>query len=134
MQILKLSLLVFFALGFQVLFGQNESTKILTSDLNGLWEIDLRPTPDAEPYLKDFIIQMTNGKSFSGSFYDTPFKNGKINSVWGDIHFAFSTKDRSSTYVTTGYFDGDILRGTTYCEERNFVAPWTGKRKKNLNN
>jgi len=134
MQVLKISMFVFFALGFQMLFGQSATPQVAITDLNGLWEIDLRPTPDSGPYLKDFIVQLTDDKNFSGSFYDTPFENGKINSAWDGVYFAFSTKDRSSTYVTIGHFDGETLKGTTFCEERAFVMPWTGKRKILTNN
>lgn len=97
--------------------------------LEGHWSIDLRPTPDAEPYFQELIIQPLNGKSFAGTFYNTNFKNGKINTSWGRTYFAFKTKDGKSTYYSSGYLEDETLRGTTYCEQRGFVMPWTGTRK-----
>ena len=130
MQTLKISLTLLFALGFNFLFAQDATTPLSKSDLEGQWEIDLRPTPDADPYFKNFTLQFFDDRHFAGAFYDTPFDNGVINSAWDGIYFAFSTKDRKSIYVTTGHFDGEKLTGMTYCEERDFVMPWTGKRKK----
>lgn len=129
MRLIQTLLLVFFALGFQLVYGQNEPTDSPASALAGQWEIDLRPSPGADPYLKDFSVRFTDEKHFSGSFYDTHFENGVVNSAWENVHFAFSTKDRKNTYVTIGYFDGEVVRGTTFCENRDLVMPWTGRRK-----
>ncbi|MBK9466171.1 MAG: hypothetical protein IPN56_15630 [Chitinophagaceae bacterium] len=40
----------------------------------GTWVIDLRPTPDSEPYLKDFKFTKIEGKQFEGEFYGYPFQ------------------------------------------------------------
>jgi hypothetical protein len=98
-------------------------------NLEGTWVIDLRPEPDAEPYLKDFVVKLKKNGAFSGEFYETKFENGVINTSWDRIYFAFSTKDQSSSYYHSGYLEGDRVYGLTYSPERNFAAPWTGEKK-----
>jgi hypothetical protein len=98
-------------------------------NLEGTWVIDLRPEPDAEPYLKDFVVKLKKNRSFSGEFYETKFENGVINNSWERVYFAFSTKDQSSSYYHSGYLEGGKVYGLTYSPERNFAAPWTGEKK-----
>lgn len=95
----------------------------------GTWEIDLRPTPDAEPYLKDFVISSVSEKNFSGVFYGSPFENGKFNGSWERVYFAFETGDKDSSYYHSGYIEGDEIHGISYSPNRKFVTPWSGKKK-----
>lgn len=99
------------------------------SILAGTWEIDLRPTPDAEPYLKDFVISNVAGKNFSGVFYGSQFEGGKFNGSWEKIYFAFETGDKDSTYYHSGYIENDEIHGISYSPDRKFVTPWSGKKK-----
>ena len=101
----------------------------LTKTEPGVWVIDLRPEPNAEPYLKEFEITQVDGNSFSGKFYDTPFEGGLLNENWDQVYFAFSTSDQNSTYFHSGYIDGDEVHGVTYSPERTFVMPWRGTKK-----
>src|SRR5690606_29628131 len=50
----------------------------LAARLVGSWTVDLRPTPDAPAYDKEFVIETVTGRDFTGRFYDTPIENGKI--------------------------------------------------------
>lgn len=95
----------------------------------GNWEIDLRPAPDADPYLKDFTIKSYEALTLKGIFYDTPFENGRIHTAWGKLYFAFTTADDSGTYYHSGYMENGKLYGTSYSPNREFVMPWTGVRK-----
>ncbi len=95
----------------------------------GTWQIDLRPTPDAEPYLKDFVISNISEKNFSGVFYGTSFEGGKFNGNWERIYFAFETGDQDSAYYHSGYIEGDEIHGISYSPNRKFVSPWSGKKK-----
>lgn len=114
-------------------FSQNSVAKSTTiQDLQGEWVIDLRPTPESEPYLKNMNVVFYDGKRFTGTFYDSPFDNGVTNSIWGRTYFAFSTKGGSSIYFTSGYIENNAIKGLTYCENREFVMPWAGKRKKEI--
>ena len=96
----------------------------------GTWELDLRPSPEAQPYLKDFIIQSYDKGKLSGEFYGTPFTEGKINTAWGKLYFSFTTADQSGTYFHTGYLDEGRLYGTSFSEGRDFMIPWFSTKKK----
>jgi hypothetical protein len=118
-------------LSFDIVYAQSESTEINDSGIDkikGIWTIDLKPTPDAESYLKEFSIENIDGKSFSGKFYETDFVNGQLNLDWGKIYFAFTTKDASNSYFHSGYFEGDNVFGISYSAERKFTLPWTGEK------
>ena len=99
------------------------------NDIKGVWHIDLRPTPNSEPYLKDFVITDISGNEFSGEFYSTQFSNGLLNNDWGTIQFAFTTRESSNTYYHSGYFSEDKVYGISYSEGRKFISYWTGKKK-----
>ena len=100
------------------------------NQLLGTWEIDLRPTPDAAPYLKEFVVTELVQGSMKGRFYDTSFTNGRINTDWGKVYFGFTTQDGSGSYYTSGYVSEGKLYGVTYSEGRGFVLPWFSVRKK----
>ncbi len=96
----------------------------------GTWELDLRPSPEAFPYLKDFVIQSFNDGKLAGEFYGTPFTEGKIHTAWGKLYFSFTTADQSSTYFHSGYLDEGRLYGTSFSEARGFMIPWFSTKKK----
>jgi len=100
------------------------------ANLLGEWILDLRPSPDADPYLQPLIIDKQNGKDFEGSFYGSPIKEAFLNESWDKLYFAFKSSDSSNTYYQSGYIIGDEIFGITYCPNRNFVMPWSGKKKK----
>ena len=89
----------------------------------------MRPDPNSEAYLKDFIITPTTGKEFGGEFYGTAFKKGKFNTDWEFIYFAFTTSDKDNVYYHSGYIDGDKIFGISYSPDRKFTSHWTGKKK-----
>lgn len=121
MKIISSFLLVFLCL---IQYANSQTSDALS--LEGAWVVDLKPTPDAAPYLQDLIIEHSEDGRFSGSFYSTPFSNGETNSLWEKTYFAFSTKDGRSTYFSSGYIEGGKMNGVTYCDNRNFVMPWIG--------
>jgi hypothetical protein len=110
------------------LYGNTHSQTAAPEVLEGRWQVDLRPTPEAASYFKVLEIKVKGNNQLSGRFYGSKFKKGVVNTDWPQLHFAFSTQDRNNTYFHTGYLDGDILRGQTYCPERSFIAPWTATR------
>lgn len=109
----------------QTRFAYADSSQIL-----GTWTIDLRPTPNSEAYLKEFKFTKITGKTFDGEFYGYPFNGGFLNTDWDKIYFAFTTSDQSGTYYHSGSIDGDKIVGITLNENRQFVLPWSGYRKK----
>lgn len=116
--------------GFHV-FGVSAQNKTSTDSLSGTWIIDLRPTPDSEPYLKEFKFTKVVGKKFDGEFYGYPFSGGFLNSDWDKVYFAFTTQDQSGTYYHSGYVEGNKVFGITLNEGRGFVLPWKGEKKLN---
>lgn len=98
-------------------------------NVKGTWLLDLRPDPNSEPYLKDFIVQPTKGKEFSGEFYGTKFTGGYFNTDWENLYFAFTTGDKDNIYYHSGYIIGNKIYGISYCEGRKFTSHWTGTKK-----
>ncbi len=97
--------------------------------LVGTWEVDLRPTPDAEPYLQQFVVTSVDGDGFEGNFYGTPIEEGRLNVDWGAVRFAFVTSDRSGPYNHSGILDGGRMEGTTHSLGRDFLSYWTARRR-----
>jgi len=104
---------------------QNNSN---TGAFAGSWIIDLRPGIASAPYTKKFTVQV-KGKEINGTFYDTPFTGGLINTEWNKISFAFTTKDNSGEYVHTGFFQDGKLTGFTYSKSRGMIMPWFSIKK-----
>lgn len=102
----------------------------LLKNLIGSWILDLRPTPQSEPYLKDFDIMGFDDGKLSGTFYETDFRDGKISTAWGKIYFSFTTADPSGTYFHAGFVENSKIYGTSYSEARNFMIPWFGEKRK----
>ena len=129
MKVISIFITLFIADSF---FAQTDETKIIEHDLSqiaGVWEIDLRPTPKSQPYLEDFVIKLKEGNDFGGIFYDTKFDNGKLNLNWKKIYFSFSTKDDNNSYYHSGFIEGDKILGITFSPERNFTMPWNGEKR-----
>ncbi len=124
----KINFILTFLLLSNLCFG---SSSFGPKDMEGIWKVDLRPSPDAEEYFKDFEVRVNDQNVMSGKFYDTAFENGKLNDVWGRLWFGFTTSDMSGTYFHSGYLENDKLYGTTYSEGRGFLMPWTAERKSN---
>ena len=97
--------------------------------LEGRWEIDLRPDPDADPYLQEFNVTGVSGNTFQGYFYGSPLENARLNRNWDELFFAFTTRDQTFEYYHSGYLREGVLYGVTYCPGREFVQPWTGVLK-----
>lgn len=98
------------------------------ADLVGTWQVDLRPTPDAPPYVQAFVVTGVQGKSFSGSFYGTPISQSKINTDWGAVRIAFVTGDGSGEYHHSAVLTGHRLEGLTHSVGRDFLAYWSATK------
>lgn len=104
--------------------------QIVADSIIGTFVIDLRPTPESEPYLKEFKFTKIEGKKFDGEFYGYPFSGGFLNTDWEKVYFAFTTADQSGTYYHSGFIEGNKITGITLNEARGFVLPWKGEQKK----
>lgn len=99
------------------------------NDALGTWVIDLRPTPESAPYIKEFKFTKVDGKNFNGEFYAYPFEGGLFNTDWDKIYFAFTTADQSGTYYHSGYIEGNKVYGMSLNENRKLMLPWKGEKK-----
>ena len=130
---MKLSFIIILLLNVSNVIAQTDSSNVNSNNselILGTWIIDLKPSPDSDPYLKDFTIKSVDGNNFSGIFYDTQFEDGILNLNWKKIYFSFSTKDKNNSYFHSGYIDGDNILGVTFSPERQFTMPWRGKKSK----
>lgn len=129
----RLKNIVRLSLVFLVLTAFTGNTELQLTEahaLEGTWAIDLRPTPDSDPYLQKLTVKIRKDGSFSGSFYGSRFRNGQTNTDWALLYFAFRTEDKNNVYFHSGYLKDGELHGMSYCPERKFTTPWSGKRLK----
>ena len=97
--------------------------------LPGTWQLDLRPTPDADPYFMEFVVTSVEGLSFEGSFYNSPISQGRINTDWGKVRIAFMTEDGSGPYHHSAVLEGDTLEGLSNSTGREFLAYWSAVKQ-----
>lgn len=96
--------------------------------LVGEWRVDLRPTPDADPYYQTLTITSATDKGVKGTFYGTPFTEGCLNDDWGTVHVAFITQDGSGPYAHSARLVDGRLEGLSHSTGRDFLAVWTAER------
>lgn len=96
--------------------------------LYGSWTVDLRPTPDAEPYSQPFVAMPSDSLAFGGTFYGSPLETAVSNDDWGDLRIAFTTSDGSGVYHHAAVLREGVLHGTTQAMGRGFLAVWTATR------
>ncbi len=96
--------------------------------LAGPWKVDLRPTPQADAYFQEFVVSAVKDKTFEGSFYGAPIRQGRINSDWGTLRIAFVTADGSGEYHHSAVLQQGRLEGLTHSIGRGFLAYWSAAR------
>lgn len=97
--------------------------------LPGTWEVDLRPTPSAEPYYQELVVTSVEGKAFSGTFYGSTISQARINTDWGKLRIAFTTVDGSGAYNHSATLEGKKLEGLSNATGRNFLSYWSAVKK-----
>lgn len=97
--------------------------------LVGRWKVDLRPTPDAEPYFQAFVVERVEQKTFAGSFYGAPVADARINTDWGAVRVAFTTADGSGAYHHSAVMRDGRLEGMTNSTGRGFLAYWSATKE-----
>ena len=110
--------------------SSNASNAVTDEDvLLGTWQVDLRPTPDAEPYYSEFVVTAVQAGTFEGTFYDSPISEARINNDWGTLRIAFVTVDESGPYYHSAALEHEKLEGLSHSSGRDFLAYWTAVRK-----
>jgi len=109
----------------------NESPRqpVAPDILLGTWRVDLRPTPDSEPYFKEFVVTSVRESSFEGTFYDTTISQARINTDWGKLRIAFVTADGSGAYNHSAVLEGNKLEGLSNSTGRNFLSYWSAVKQ-----
>lgn len=100
-----------------------------TDRLVGTWVVDLRPSPDAPPYLQELVIESVEGLTFAGRFYDTEVTEARINTDWGTLRIAFVTEDGSGPYYHSAVLRGPMLEGLSNSTGRDFLRYWSATRQ-----
>lgn len=111
-----------------VAWGLQEKKAADPKALVGVWKVDLRAKPDAAPYFKEFVVKALDGNTFTGEFYGTEIEQGRVNADWGDVHFAFVTRDGSGPYNHSGVLRAGKLEGLSHSLGRDFLLVWRGER------
>ena len=93
--------------------------------LLGTWSVDLRPQPDAPPYLQTLVVSGVSAGTFQGRFYNTPITEGRINTSWGTVRIAFVTADGNGSYHHSAVLAGGRLEGLSNATARGFLAYWS---------
>ena len=104
--------------------------RAVTADmLTGTWQVDLRPTPDADPYYQELVVTSVQGNSFTGTFYGAPVSQARINTDWGKLRIAFVTADGSGPYNHSAVLEGDKLEGLSNSTGRDFLSYWSAVKQ-----
>lgn len=96
--------------------------------LVGVWKVDLRPTPGAEPYFQELVISQVSGKTFTGTFYGSPISEGRINTDWSAVRIAFTTEDGSGPYHHSAVLSEGSLEGLSNSTGRDFLSYWSARK------
>lgn len=100
-------------------------------DLSGTWEVDLRPTPDAAPYLRPMVLKVSEDNRVSGYFYgnENLLRWGFVQTNWGEPRIAFITGSRDEEYYHSAKLVNGKLEGLSHCPKRNLLSVWFAVRK-----
>ena len=99
------------------------------NDLSGTWVIDLPPAPGAAPYLQEMVVSKIDGRGFSGFFYPLLQEWGNEQFLGQNFTLPLPPKTKVLSIMASGYLENGELKGMTYCDKRDFVMFWTGKKK-----
>lgn len=97
--------------------------------LAGDWTVDLSTRPD-QPYVKPMRLTLNADGTVSGSFYESEIQAGRWKTGRGRTCASFRTTDGAGPYHTSVCLDGDVARGQTWAEHRNFLFNWNAVRAK----
>ena len=124
----SLCMLLIFTLPVACASIDPSASKVDAQVLLGTWKVDLRPLPGALDYYKTLVVTAVNGKTFSGTFYDSPIDEARINTDWGAVRIAFDTADRSGAYHHSAVLKDGQLEGLSNSTGRNFLSYWRAQK------
>ena len=119
-----------FALFLGLIVGNAYCQEAVSAEhLVGTWKVDLRPTPESDPYFKEFVVTAVEGNTFTGTFYDTEISEARINTDWGKLRIAFVTEDGSGAYHHSATLEKEGLEGQSNSTGRGFLSYWSAVKQ-----
>jgi len=96
----------------------------------GAWDVDLRPTPDADEYLMRLTLTRNDAGELEATFYNGSVATNIVtNASFDRPHVAFITSDGVGDYHTEfSLTPGGTIEGRTHAVKREFLSVWRGKR------
>jgi hypothetical protein len=107
-----------------------QAAKVDPTKLVGTWKVDLRPNPEAPASYQQFEVKSIEGNGFTGTFYGSEIKEGRLNRDWETVYFAFTTYDGTGPYHHAGKLVGERLEGTSNSVGRKFLGVWRAERER----
>ncbi|MEO1787424.1 MAG: hypothetical protein AAFR41_10435 [Pseudomonadota bacterium] len=96
--------------------------------LIGEWNVTLFFSPDAPPSETTLVISNVEEGVLTGTFYDSPFLDGRALARDGEVRFTVLTEDGSGQYATAGRLVGETITGTSLSVGRGFIMAWDASR------
>lgn len=99
-------------------------------EIVGVWDIALHYDPAQPPSATVLDISAIEDGALTGTFYGTPFEEGRATLFRGEAIVSVVTSDNSGPYLTSGRLDADGgFSGQTFSVGRGFLMPWTATRR-----
>jgi hypothetical protein len=96
----------------------------------GTWDVSLFFSADAPPSSTVMVLSPQPDGTLDGSFYSSPFEEGRVAQRDGDTAFIATTRDGSGIYITSGRLVGpDVIEGQTLSTGRDFLMLWRAERR-----
>jgi hypothetical protein len=110
---------------FALLIAQPETT-----DLAGTWDVALYFSENSPPSATVMVIESTENEELKGTFYNSPFIEGRVRAFQDGVIFTVMTQDNSGPYLTSGRLGEDgTITGQTLSVGRDFLMGWTATRR-----
>ena len=95
--------------------------------LDGAWVVDLSAEP-GKPYTQPMQLALQADGRVEGSFYGSTIEAGRWKLDRGRLCASFRTSDGVGPYHSAVCLEGDVARGQTWAEHRNFLFNWNATR------
>ena len=112
----------------EIAAGMGKGTPAAPHPLVGTWEVTLRHGEGQESGTTLVVDEAADGR-LKGLFYGTGFSAGYLRDVDGVPTLAFRTSDGTGPYFSSGHLVGDRIEGLTMSTSRDFLCPWTARRR-----
>jgi len=98
-----------------------DEPKVAVEDLIGTWDVALFFSEDAPPSSTEMVVTAVDDGVLTGTFYGSPFLEGRAIVFDDEILFTVVTADGSGEYLTSGELDDDEIEGQVLSVGRGFL-------------